>query len=47
MMICRGSKAVTFVLVFFADHEPGDILEEDERDTPLAAQLDKMGTFQA
>ncbi len=31
-----------FVLVFAADHEAGDILQEDQRDGALAAQFDEM-----
>ena len=30
------------VLVLPADHEPGDVLQEHERDPALAAQLDKV-----
>ena len=29
-------------LIFAADHEAGDILEEEQRDAPLAGQLDEM-----
>ena len=29
-----------------ADHEPGDVLQEHQRDAPLAAQLDEVGALQ-
>src|SRR4029079_8397193 len=32
-------------LVLLADHEPGDVLEEDERDLPLARELDEVGAL--
>ncbi len=33
-------------LVFPPDHEAGDVLQEDQRDLALAAQLDEMRAFQ-
>ncbi len=33
-------------LVFLADHEAGDVLQEDQRDFALAAQLDEMRALQ-
>src|SRR5687767_14274535 len=33
-------------LVLLADHEAGDVLQEQERDAPEAAQLDKVGRLQ-
>src|SRR5260370_26867324 len=33
-------------LVFAADHEAGDVLQKDERDAALRAQLDEMGALQ-
>src|SRR5205807_1891116 len=35
-----------FVLVLAAHHEAGDVLEEDERNPPLAAELDEVGPLQ-
>src|SRR5207302_5508697 len=32
-------------LVLEADHEAGDVLEEDERDPTLAAELDEVGAL--
>ena len=32
--------------VLAADHEPGDVLEEDQRDPPQVAQLDEMGRLE-
>ncbi len=34
------------LLVFAADHEPGDVLQEHERDLPLAGELDEVGALQ-
>ena len=34
------------VLVLAADHEAGDVLQEDQRDVALAAQLDEVGALQ-
>src|SRR5947207_2626768 len=31
-----------FVLVFFSDHEPGDVLQEYQWHAPLAGQLDEV-----
>ena len=33
-------------LVLAADHEPGDVLEEDERDPALAGELDEVGALE-
>ena len=33
-------------LVAAADHEAGDVLQEEQRDLPLAAQLDEMRALQ-
>ena len=33
-------------LVLAADHEAGDVLQEDQRDLPLAGQLDEVGALQ-
>ena len=35
------------VLVLAADHEPGDVLQEHQRQSSLTTQLDKMRAFQA
>src|SRR5512145_661823 len=35
------------VLVLPADHEAGDVLEEDQRDAALVAQLDEVGALEA
>src|SRR6201999_1489569 len=32
--------------VFASDHEAGDVLQENQRNVPLAAQLDEMGALQ-
>ena len=34
------------LLVLAADHEPGDVLEEDERDPALAGELDEVGALE-
>ena len=34
------------MLVLAADHEPGDVLEEDERDLALGAELDEVGALE-
>ena len=36
-----------FVLVLLADHEPGDILQENQRNFPLTTELNEVGTFQS
>jgi hypothetical protein len=33
------------VLVLAADHEAGDVLQEDQRDAALGAQLDEVGAL--
>ena len=33
-------------LVFAADHEAGDVLQEDQRDVALAAQRDEVRAFE-
>ena len=33
-------------LVLAADHEAGDVLEEDERDLPLRGELDEVGALE-
>src|SRR5204862_6322983 len=33
-------------LVLLADHEAGDILQEQQRDLPLAAELDEVRAFE-
>ena len=34
------------LLVLAPDHEPGDVLEEDERDPALAGELDEVGALE-
>ena len=34
------------LFVFAPDHEPGDVLEEDERDPALAGELDEVGALE-
>ena len=36
------SLAMPAGLVLAADHEPGDVLQEDERDPALAGELDEV-----
>ena len=43
-----GQGAITgdaVVLVFLADHEARDVLQEDQRDLALIAKLDEMGAL--
>src|SRR5882672_9391986 len=42
----RAVLGDTARLVFFPDHEAGDVLQEHERDVPLAAQLDEVRALQ-
>jgi hypothetical protein len=40
--ILAPSLGDAFVLVLAADHEAGDVLQEQQRDAALAAQLDEV-----